>query len=85
MTTKQSARAGSPTPLSLDWRDFTGPQREGWACAYCGNRLYRDRLVGTVTEPTGHPDHFRIKELWACDPPCRNSNVRARADRSDRS
>ncbi len=39
------------------------------ACALCGRRLFRDRLLGCVT----YRDHFGrtvTAELWACAPVC---------------
>ncbi|MFF1714815.1 hypothetical protein [Streptomyces sp. NPDC058268] len=53
-----------PDPATL-----SGLQLTEQACALCGARLYRDRLLGTVT----YRDHYGRKakaELWACAPGC---------------
>lgn len=53
-----------PDPATL-----SGLQLTEQACALCGARLFRDRLLGTVT----YRDHYGRKvtaELWACAPDC---------------
>lgn len=51
-----------------DPRLLTGDQLRGWACALCGRRLYRDRLLGLADDPlSSKGEHV---ELWACAPGC---------------
>ncbi|WP_406502837.1 hypothetical protein [Streptomyces sp. NBC_00212] len=52
-----------PEALTID-------QQQGWACALCGARLYEDRLIGTVSMPTGYPERTEEVDLWACSPEC---------------
>ncbi|WP_030777406.1 hypothetical protein, partial [Streptomyces sp. NRRL S-920] len=60
------------TAVLPDPRTLSNLQLTEQACALCGGRLFRDRLLGTVT----YRDRVGRKqraELWACDPPCKPS------------
>ncbi|TGB13293.1 hypothetical protein [Streptomyces sp. MZ04] len=63
-------KVGVARPAVLpDPKTLSGLQLSEQACALCGARLYRDRLLGTVT----YRDHYGRKaaaELWACAPVC---------------
>lgn len=60
------------TDVLPDAKTLSNRQLTEQACALCGARLFRDRLLGTVT----YRDRLGRKqtaELWACDPPYRPS------------
>lgn len=47
-------------------------QIQGWSCALCGKRLYKDRSLGEFIVRTGVPGG-EVLELWACLPPCKET------------
>ncbi|CAM5239825.1 hypothetical protein SALBM135S_00736 [Streptomyces alboniger] len=65
-TNMSTAKARSPLP---DPAKLNGYQLNGWACALCGARLYKDRPLGTFMLVRG--GHTYVRELWACGPECR--------------
>ncbi|WP_051819379.1 hypothetical protein [Streptomyces sp. NRRL S-920] len=59
----------APAEVLPDPRTLTNLQLTEQACALCGARLYRDRLLGTVTY-RARCGRKQSAQLWACAPGC---------------
>lgn len=56
------------TSGALDVSALRQEQINGWFCALCDCRLYRDRSIGVHEVPYG--SKTVPTELWACAPTC---------------
>ncbi|MFH8736810.1 hypothetical protein [Streptomyces sp. NPDC017964] len=63
------AALGPRDPDQPDLERLCFEQLQGWNCALCGARLYRDRSLGSFR--TNSDPLLAPTELWACAPRCR--------------
>jgi hypothetical protein len=59
--------------IALNVAALRQEQINGWYCALCDRRLYRDRSIGVHDVPYG--SKIVPTELWACAPDCESTKA----------